>query len=76
MVYKIFAKLVNNRLIDHLEKCGRFCNFQYDSRSSRSTADHLTVVSYRILNRSVATQVVALDVFQVFKVVWHASSKF
>ena len=54
MVSKIFEKLVNNRIFDHLEKC-LFSYFHYDFRSSRSTADLLTVVSDRItraFNRS------------------------
>ena len=48
-----------------LEKCGLFSNFQYGFRSSRSTADLLTVVSDRIaraFNRFVVTQAVALDI--------------
>ena len=48
MVSKVFEKLVNNRNVDHLEKCGLLSNFQYGFRSSRSTADLLTVVSDRI----------------------------
>ena len=44
VVSKIFEKLVNNRIVDHLEKCGLFSDFQYGFRSSRSTADLLTVV--------------------------------
>ena len=40
-----FKKLVNNRIVYHLEKCGLFSDFQYDLRYSRSTADLLTVVS-------------------------------
>ena len=58
VVSKVFEKLVNNSIIDHLEKCGLFSDFQYCFRSSRSTADLLSVVSDRIaraLNRSVAT---------------------
>ena len=58
VVSKIFEKLVNNRIVHHLEKCGLFSDFQYDFRSSRSTADLLTVVSYKIgraFNRSAAT---------------------
>ena len=39
VVSKVFEKLVNNRIVDHLEKCGLFSNFQYGFRSSRSTAD-------------------------------------
>ena len=50
LVSKVFEKLVNNRIVDHLEKCGLFSDFQYGFRSSRSTADLLTVVSDRIAN--------------------------
>ena len=75
MVSKVFEKLVNNRIVDHLEKCGLFSDFQYDFRSSRSTADLLTVVSDRIaraFNRSGATRAVALDISKTFDRVWHA----
>ena len=54
---KVFEKLVNNRIVDHLEKCGLFSNFQYGFRTCRSPADLLTVVSDRI-NRSGATRAV------------------
>ena len=59
VVSKVFEKLVNNRFVDRLEKCGLFSDLQYDFRSSRSTADLLPVVFYRIaraFNRSGATQ--------------------
>ena len=75
VVSKIFEKLVNNRIVDHLEKCGLFSDFQYGFRSSRSTADLLTVVSDRIakaFNRSGATRAVALDISKAFDRVWHA----
>ena len=52
-----------------------FSDFQYGFRSSRSTADLLTVVSDRIaraFNRSGATQAVALDISKAFDRVWHA----
>ena len=65
VVSKVFEKLVNNRIVDHLEKCGLFSDFHYGFRSSRSTADLLTVVSDRIaraFNRSGATRAVALDI--------------
>ena len=52
VVSKVFEKLVNNRIVDHLEKCGLFSDFQYGFRSSRSTADLLTVVSDRIARAS------------------------
>ena len=53
-----------------------FSDFQYGFRSSRSTADLLTVVSGRIaraFNRSGATQAGALEMPKVFDRVWHAS---
>ena len=58
VVSKVFEKLVNNRIADHLEKHGLFSNFQHGFKSSGSTADHLTVVSdrnVRAFNRSGAT---------------------
>ena len=75
MVSKAFEKLVNNRIIDHLKKRGLFSDFKYGFRSSRSTADLLTVVSDRIagaFNRSGATRVVALYISKAFDRVWHA----
>ena len=34
VVSKVFEKLINNRIVDHLEKCGLFSDFQYGFRSS------------------------------------------
>ena len=34
MVSKFFEKLVNNRIVDHLQKCGLFSDFQYGFRYS------------------------------------------
>ena len=34
VVSKVSEKLVNNRIVDHLEKCGLFFDFQYGFRSS------------------------------------------
>ena len=75
VVSKVLEKLVNNRIVDHLEKCGLFSDFRYGFRSSRSIADILTVVSDRIaraFNRSGATRAVALDISRAFDGVWHA----
>ena len=75
VVSKVFEKLVNNRIVGHLEKCGLFSDFQYGFRSSQSTADLLTVVSdgiARAFNRSGATRAVALDISKAFDRVWHA----
>ena len=69
VVSKVFEKLVNSRIADHLVKCGFFSDFQYGFRSSRSTADLLTVVSDRIaraFNRSKATRAVAVDISKDF----------
>ena len=58
VVSKLFEKLVNDRIVDHIEKCGLFSDFQYDFRSSQTTADLLTFVSDRIardFNRSGST---------------------
>ena len=52
VVSKVFEKLENNRIVDHLEKCGLFSDFPYGFRSSRSTVDLLTVVSDRIARAS------------------------
>ena len=60
---KVFEKLVNNRIADHLKKRFlMFSAFQYGFRPSRSSSDLLAVVSYRTarsFNRSRATQAMA-----------------
>ena len=76
MVNKVFEKLVINRIADHLAKCSPFSDIQCGFRSSRSTADCLTVLSDRIawvFNRSEAIRTVALDISKAFDRVWHAS---
>ena len=75
VVNKIFETLVNNRIVDHLDKCGRYSDFQYGIRSSRSTADLMTVVSDRVagaFNMSGAARAVALDISKAFDRVCHA----
>ena len=76
-VSKVFEKLVNNRIVVHLEKCGLFSDFQYGFRSSRSTADLLTVVSDKIgwafnMVAFGATRAVAVDISKAFDRVWYA----
>ena len=64
-VSKAFEKLVNNMIVNHLEKCGPFSDFQYGFRSSRLTAGHLAGVYDRItraFNRSGATGILVLDI--------------
>ena len=58
VVSKVFLTFVNNRIVGRLEKCSLFSDFHYGFRSSRSTADLLTVVSHRIA--------------RAFDKVWHA----
>ena len=75
VVSKVFEKLVSNRIVDHLEKCGLFSDFQYCFRSSQSTAHLLTVVSdgiARASDRSGATGVDSRDISKTFERVWHA----
>ena len=75
-VSKVFKRLVNNRIDDHLEKSGLFTNFQYGFRSSQSTADLLIVVFDRntgTFNRSGATQAVALGGIQQSLASWSSS---
>ena len=75
VINKFFEKLVNNVIVDHLEKCGLFSDFHYGFGSSQSTADFLTVASDRIaraFNKSEATRAVALDISKAFDWVWHA----
>ena len=74
VISEVLEKFANNKIVDHLEKCVFFSDFQYGFRSSQSTADLLTVVSDRIaraFNRSGATRAVALDISKAFDRVWH-----
>ena len=69
VVSKVFEKLVNNGIVDHLGKCGLFSDFQNGFRSSQSTEDLLSVVSgrtARAFNRSGATRAMALDISKLF----------
>ena len=66
MVSKVFERLVNKRIVDHLEKCGLFSNFQDGFSSSGSTADPPLAVASNIIarafNKPGATRGVALDI--------------
>ena len=75
VVSKVFEKLVNNKIVDHLEKSRLFSDFLYSFRTSRSTADLLRVVSdgiARAFKRSRATRAVAYDITRSFERVWYA----
>ena len=75
MVSKVFEKIVNNRIVDDLEKYVVFSDFLYHFRSCQSTVDLLTIVSDRIaraFSRCGSTLAVALDKSKAFDRVWHA----
>ena len=62
-------------IVDHLDKCGLFSDFQYGIKSSGSTSDLLTVASDGIpgaFNRFGAMRAVVLDISKAFDNVWHA----
>ena len=74
MVSKVFEKLVNNRIADHLEKCGLSSDFQYEFRSYRSTSEFLTVLSdsiARAFNRAGTTWAVVFDKSKAFDKLCH-----
>ena len=76
VVSKVFKKLENNRLVNHLEKHGLFSGFQYGFRCFRSNTDLLTVASDRIaraFDRSRASPAVAFDISKTFDMVCRAS---
>ena len=65
VVSKVFEKIVDNRLVDHHEKCDLFPDFLYGFKSSQTTADLQTAASDRIAGGS-ATRAVAMDTFKAF----------
>ena len=73
VVCKFFEKLVNNRIVDHLEKCSLL--LISSMVLGLLDLDRLSVGSDRIaraFNRSGATRAVALDISKAFDRVWHA----
>ena len=50
VVSKVFEKVVINRTVDHLDKCGLFYDFQYDFRSSQSAAHLLTELLLHLID--------------------------
>ena len=69
VVSKVFEKLVSNRIVDHLKKCGLFSDFQYGFRSLDQLQILLTFLTDRIarvFHRSGATREVALDKSKAF----------
>ena len=60
MISEVFEKLVNNRIDNHLEKCGLFSDFQYGLRSSQSMTDFQMVVTDRIAKLLTGLQLLKL----------------
>ena len=75
VVSKVFEKLVNNRIADHLAKCSPFSDIQYGFKSSRSTADCLTVLYDKVVGFLTDLRLIELqlDISKAFGRVWHAS---
>ena len=74
VVSQVFKKLVNNRLVNHLQKCGLCTHFKYGFRSSKSTVDLLTLLSGRItrsFHKPGVTRAVARYISKTFDRVWH-----
>ena len=75
VVSKVFGKLGNKRIVDHLKNFGLLSDFQYGFTSSGSTTDLVTVLSDRIARAfkwSRVTRAVALDTSKAFDRIWHA----
>ena len=68
VVSKAFEKLVNNRIVGHLEKCGLFSDFLDQLQIFTGVFDRIA----RAFNWSGVTRAVALDLPKAFERVWHA----
>ena len=65
--------IYNNKVVNQLKKCGLFSDFQYGFKSSRSTADLLTVVSDKIgsaFNKFCTTRALTLVISKACDRVW------
>ena len=51
VVSKVFEKLVNNRIVDHPEKCGLFSHFQYGLQSHVISGQIFGIISSFLSNR-------------------------
>ena len=66
---KLFESVINKAVISHLDKNKLLSDNQYGFRSSRSTADILTVITHRVseaLDKGRETRTVALDISKAF----------
>jgi len=75
IISKVFESLINKYLISHLESNNLLSDHQYGFRSSRSTADLLTVITdrfYRAFDKCGEAKAIALDISKAFDKVWHS----
>ena len=75
VVSKLFERLIDKRLVQHLETTNLFSDCQYDFQSVCTSVYLLTVITeriYRPLVKCGGAQTVALDISKVFEKVWHA----
>ena len=74
VVSKVFEKLVNNRIVDHLEKCGLFSSMVLgllDQLQIFSFSQSYLIELLGLSNMSGAARAVTLDISKVFDRVWH-----
>ena len=74
IISKLFESVLNRHIMKYLNAHSLLSDVQYGFRSSRSTADVLTVISHRIseaLDSSFEGRVIALDISKAFDQVWH-----
>ena len=60
VVSKVFEKLVNNSIVDHLEKCGLFSNFQYGFRSKAFDRVWHAVLLHKLKSHGISGQIFSL----------------
>ena len=74
IISKIFESILNKHIINYINANNLLSDVQYGFRSSRSTADVLTVISHRIskaLDSTFDARAIALDISKAFDQVWH-----
>jgi len=74
-ISKVFESIINEHVLDHIEKNNLISDSQYGFRKARSTGDLLTYASHMWSSAAEAfgeTRAVSLDVAKAFDRVWHS----